>query len=331
MNPVTKHCALLVTIMMVTIGDFAPCYAVSSEDAGKVIVNYYESIGQWLAQSSSDASFKKRKLVALLLPGAGDIRKGNFNFPNEPHLIFGSPDASPFLELTNYFNLFDNQRFPIEFDQQQRCKIELKVTYGEVRSINYYSNFADEPNERPVAVEYYEMVVNKAYTVSRLQDDGESTSPTIFRLTDTTTVRKRDGVVAMQRNRCGGYKPLSQGQTTTGDQPGQQPTGHIAQDEVNLEAYLIVALEAWNDKNYTKAYDYYWRALAIKETSRACFHLGLMMYDQWKKRAVFNPNVDRKRAGKWAVNLMKRAIAIGDEPQYVREAYRALYYMKEQD
>lgn len=285
----------------------------SLEDADKIIRQYYDGISHVFGATKRGESWSKRnKEVMPLLPDHGN---GTFNFPNEPRALFNTGSA-PFLEPSNYFGLIDDHKFLTteNNEEKQLLDIMVKVTYGNVVPVSYPITFSDEPSNRVQSVDYYEMDLTKKYSVRDVLDPNWKTVKTVT-LHDRISVRKRDGAIASQKNECGGGAGLTA-------------------DEINFEGLIYEATSAWNRKEYQEAYRLYRKVIELRPDNppaRACFHLGLMMYDQYKKRAVYNPDIDKDTAGKYAVNYMKKGYKMTDEPEFAQECYRAYYNMVNSD
>lgn len=281
----------------------------SLEDAGKTIKEYYEGISHVFESTRSGESMLKRmREVMPLLPDHGN---GTFNFPNEPNLLF-STGTAPFLEPDNYFGLIDEKKFykTESNDEKQRLDIRIDVKYGNVVPVSYPITFSDEPNNRVQSVDYYEMDLTKTYSVTDILNGNKKLLKNVT-LHDRISVRKRDGAIASQKNECGGGAGLTA-------------------DEINYEGLIYEATSAWNRKEYQEAYRLYRKVIELRPQNppaRACFHLGLMMYDQWKGRVVYNPDINSKKAGQYAVNYMKKGSQMTDELDFAKECYRAYYNM----
>ena len=281
----------------------------SLEDADKIIRQYYDGISHVFGATKRGESWSKRnKEVMPLLPDHGN---GTFNFPNEPRALFNTGSA-PFLEPSNYFGLIDENKFlrTENNNEKQLYDITVEVTYGNVVPVSYPITFSDEPSNRVQSVDYYEMDLTKKYSVRDVLDPNWKTVKNVT-LHDRISVRKRDGAIASQKNECGGGAGLTA-------------------DEINFEGLIYEATSAWNRKEYQEAYRLYRKVIELRPNNppaRACFHLGLMMYDQYKKRAVYNPDIDRKKAGQYAVNYMKKGSQMTDELDFAQECYNAYYNM----
>ena len=266
------------------------------------------------SQSSSKSYLALKNKVSPLLPDGWRDETADVHFPNEPHRLFNNNYSATFLTAKKYFSTFDQERLSnIATDsEKEKLRIKMKVEYGSVEAISQPTTFDDNPAKRGSVITHWRMKVTKTYSIVQLNDnEEESNANNSIVLHDNIAVRYRDGKIVRLRNECGG-------------------SAEFTADELNYEGLLLEATDAWNDSRYQEAYRLYRKIIEMRKNNppaRACFHLGLMMYDQWKGRAVYNPDINRKKAGQYAVNYMKKGSQMTDELDFAKECYRAYYNM----
>ena len=300
----------------------------NSEDdsAEQTIKQYYNAFAHILKSTTSTTSRKARKELTPLLMVGWDDERGSMAFPNEPHLLFNSNDR-PSINPLPYFNEFDFNRFQDIGTEEERETLHIDISdisYGKIEMINQPIKFADNPNNRDSIVVFYRMKVNKTYKVTKIvqsddgiQKEGECKNYTLH---DNIAVRRLDGRIVRLRNECGG-------------------SAEFTADELNYDGLILEGLEAWKDKRYQDAYKTYRKIIELRKDNPpaiACFHLGLMMYDQWKGRAVYAPEINRRTAEKHALNYMKKGASMRsdnyvDGVDFAKSCYEAYYNMITRD
>ena len=321
-------------------------------EANAAIQKYYNNFQQWLKLDNSDDAFmyRRQSIYPLIAEKSrlSDDAAWDFNFPNEPYRLFGIGVNRPKLEKAPYFNPFDTEKYTKSAQAKERGSgdfftVSMDVNFGPVKQVRYYYTFADDPDKRDIKVDYFQMAVKKTYHVTHhvvIKGAGGDTEVKAdntrdYTFHDTTMVRSRDLIITYQRNECGGHPAITQenshtSNTTNSNSSSQQNIPQALQQDAQFEAMLALAQSVHEDKQYERAFQLYLKTLLIKETSMACFQLGVMMYDQWKGRQVYDPTINSKQAGKRCVNLMKRAWELG-EPHYSLEGKKAYYNLMTRD
>lgn len=303
-----------VTLLMGTCSIYANC---TMEQANTIINEFYLTMDNIFKSHSSTRSYLilKEDMDPLLPTGWRD-EEADVYFPNEPHRLFDNEFDFNYLSATKYFSSIDHERLGniATDDEHEIFQIQMKVVLGRVEPIPEPTKFDKDPAKREPTTTHWRMKVQKTYTVKDLTDE-HSKKNKVITLNDNIAVRVRDSKIVRLRNECGG-------------------SAEFSADEINYEGLILEATDAWKDGRYEEAYRLFYKVITLKPKdppARACFHLGLMMYDQYKGRAVYNSSIDKKTAGKYAVNYFKKGYEMNDEPHYGQECWRGYYNLTTPD
>lgn len=303
----------VVAIVSLLIASFSLHAECTMEKANTIIRDFYGGMDALLSsQTSSKSLLVLKNKIDPLLPYGWTDETADVHFPNEPHRLFNNDRTSSYLTAKKYFSTFDQERLSnIATDsEKEKIRIKMNVDYGATEAISQPTTFNDDPSKRGSLITHWRMKLTKTYFVVELNENEQETNASKrIVLHDNIAVRYRDGKIVRLRNECGG-------------------SAEFTADELNYEGLLLEATDAWNDHRYQEAYRLYRKVIELKPQdppARACFHLGLMMYDQWKGRAVYDSDIDRKKAGQYAANYMKKGSKMTDEPSFAKECYRAYY------